>query len=177
MPRADAQRNRQKLLDAARAALAAEGPDASLEGIARAAAVGIATLYRNWPTRALLVREVYADAVASLVDDPPARLARAASPADALRGWIGELFDLAPSLGAMAESDPHPHLVDDLEAALARLLDANRGELGGAPARDLLMALAGIIGTLDKPHDRARADDLADLLLDGLRYRAAHPPD
>ncbi len=172
MARADAHRNRERLIAAAHAAMTTEGPDASLEAIARAAGVGIATLYRNWPTRAHLIREVYADAVSALVDDPHARLA-ADPPVAALRGWISDLFDLAPSLRAVIESDPHRGLVDGFEAALAVLLDAARGELAGVPPRDLIMALAGIIGILDKPHDRARADALAELLLDGLRYRAS----
>lgn len=170
MARADARRNRARLLDAARAALEAEGPDASLEGIARAAGVGIATLYRNWPTRSSLVREVMADRVAALVESPRPLLAGHPA-ADALRRWIGQFFDLAPYLGVIIEGDPGRRLVDDLAGSLAVLLAANDGDLGGVRPRELLLGLGGVINVLGAPQDRARAEDLADLLLDGMRHR------
>ena len=58
-PRADAQRNRERLIDAAKAAFGQTGPDASLEEIARRAEVGIGTLYRHFPTREAVVEAVY----------------------------------------------------------------------------------------------------------------------
>lgn len=170
MARADAERNRQRLLDAAREALEADGPDASLEGIARAAGVGIATLYRNWPTRSELVREVVGDRVASLLAAPEVLLADH-RPGDALTRWIHAFFDVAGYLNAIIEGDPERKLVDELERALGVLLAANAAELGGVAPRELLMALGGLAHALGKPQDRHRLDDLADLLLDGMRYR------
>ena len=58
-PRADAQRNRDSLLEAAKAAFAEAGPDATLDEIARRAGVGIGTLYRHFPTCDAVVEAVY----------------------------------------------------------------------------------------------------------------------
>lgn len=77
--RADARRNFDALLAAAREAFAANGTSASLEDIARRAGVGIGTLYRNFPTRDDLVEAVYVDEVEAVV--------RAAADASALEPW------------------------------------------------------------------------------------------
>jgi AcrR family transcriptional regulator len=68
-PRADAERNRQRLLEAAKACFAESGAATSLEEIARAAGVGIGTLYRHFPTRDALVEQVYRDALDRLSAD------------------------------------------------------------------------------------------------------------
>src|SRR6266542_5619891 len=65
--RADAQRNRDKLLAAARAVFAEQGPEASLDEIAKRAGVGSGTLYRHFPTRDDLIGAVYAERVAENV--------------------------------------------------------------------------------------------------------------
>src|SRR5664279_1450057 len=64
--RADAVRNRERVLDAARVLFAVQGSDPSMEQIARAAGVGVGTMYRNWPSRSDLVEEVYRDNLAGL---------------------------------------------------------------------------------------------------------------
>ena len=64
--RADAQRNREKVLNAARETFAERGPSTSLEEIARRAEVGIGTLYRHFPTRQALLEAVYVDEVQEL---------------------------------------------------------------------------------------------------------------
>ena len=69
MVRSDARRNRALLVDAARPAFAEHGFGAALEGVARDAGVGIATLYRHFPTRADLVKAVYVDELDALVLD------------------------------------------------------------------------------------------------------------
>src|SRR3954449_1708164 len=85
-PRADAVRNRDRLLVAAKAVFSAGGSDASLEAVARRAGVGIGTLYRHFPTREALFEAVYRREV-----DELAALAEAlnleAAPAEALRRW------------------------------------------------------------------------------------------
>lgn len=174
MARADAARNRERLLEAARTAIAVDGPDASLEGIARSAGAGIATLYRNWPTRSLLVREVMADAISELLQAPGPLLAEH-PPAVALRRWIGRFFDLSPHLGVVIDGDPERRLIDELVHSVALLLRANEDELSGVSPRDLLLGLGGIVSVLPLPGDRPRADDLAELLLDGMRWRREHP--
>jgi AcrR family transcriptional regulator len=67
-PRVDALRNRDRLLKAAKTVLSAGGPDASLEAVARAAGVGIGTLYRHFPTREALFEAVYRHEVQQLAD-------------------------------------------------------------------------------------------------------------
>jgi len=84
--RADAQRNRERLLDAAVRAFAQEGPDVTLDAIAKDAGVGIGTLYRHFPTREALFEAVYrheVDQLSALAEQQRAGEA----PVDALRRW------------------------------------------------------------------------------------------
>ena len=91
-PRADAQRNRDGLLEAAKAAFAEVGPEASLDEIARRARVGIGTLYRHFPTRDAIVEAVYRREVQQLADAAP-RLIESLPPAEALRAWMRLFID------------------------------------------------------------------------------------
>src|SRR6266852_9044343 len=86
-PRAGATRNRERVLEAARAVFSAGGPDASLEAVAKTAGVGIGTLYRHFPTREALFDAVYrheAQQLAALAE----RVKKAAEPIEALRQWL-----------------------------------------------------------------------------------------
>jgi AcrR family transcriptional regulator len=89
-PRADAARNRERLLKAATAVFSAGGADASLEAVARRAGVGIGTLYRHFPTREALYEAVYRHDVQYLSDlteqlkDDPCRSKRCG---DGFVGW------------------------------------------------------------------------------------------
>src|SRR3954463_8355120 len=84
--RADALRNYEKLLAAAREAFTEADRSASLEDIARRAGVGIGTLYRNFPTRADLVEAVYVDEVEALSRSADESAQR--DPWDALTSWL-----------------------------------------------------------------------------------------
>ncbi|WP_375688385.1 TetR/AcrR family transcriptional regulator [Pseudooceanicola sp. LIPI14-2-Ac024] len=99
-PRADALRNRSKLIDAAKEILGRGGPEASLEAVAREAGVGIATLYRNFPTREDLFHAVYAHEAEHLVE-----LAQQLSGQDdklgALRDWVHALIDVVATKRGM----------------------------------------------------------------------------
>ena len=86
--RADAQRNIERLLDAARAAIAKDGPDASLDDIARDAGVGSGTLYRHFPTRVALLEAVYREEVARLCAEGDRLLESDTEPGDALAEWL-----------------------------------------------------------------------------------------
>ena len=86
--RADAQRNIERLLDAARAAIAKDGPDASLDDIARDAGVGSGTLYRHFPTRVALLEAVYRDEVARLCAEGDRLLESDPEPGAALAEWL-----------------------------------------------------------------------------------------
>src|SRR5258707_11478418 len=86
-PRADAVRNRERLLEAAKAVFSAGGPEASLEAVARRAGVGIGTLYRHFPTREALFEAVYRREVQQLVELAE-QLRSEAEPVEALRQWM-----------------------------------------------------------------------------------------
>src|ERR1700693_4005381 len=86
-PRADAVRNRERVLEAAKAVFSAGGPDASLEPVARRAGVGIGTLYRHFPIREALFEAVYRREVQQLADLAE-QLKQEAQPGDALRRWM-----------------------------------------------------------------------------------------
>src|SRR5690348_1620552 len=86
-PRADAVRNRERLLEAAKAVFSVGGPDASLEAVAKRAGVGIGTLYRHFPTREDLFEAVYRREVEQL-SELAEQLKNARDPVDALRRWL-----------------------------------------------------------------------------------------
>ena len=109
--RADAQRNIERLLDAARARFAKEGPDASLDDIARDAGVGSGTLYRHFPTRVALLEAVYRDEVARLCAEGERLLESDTEPGDALADWLRVYV----SFGAMKRG-----LMGPLTAALGQ---------------------------------------------------------
>src|SRR5258708_27839424 len=90
--RADAQRNREQLLAAAVVAFSQEGPEVTLESIARDAGVGIGTLYRHFPSREALVDAAYRSELARLCDSVPALLDE--MPADeATRAWMQQFIE------------------------------------------------------------------------------------
>ena len=99
--RADARRNYDKLIAAARDAFAAEGSDATLEEISKRAGVGIGTLYRHFPTREDLLEATYLGSVEEIC----AAAAKYADlpPWEALTGWLGEFVSYAATKRALAE--------------------------------------------------------------------------
>jgi AcrR family transcriptional regulator len=86
-PRADAIRNRERVLEAAKAVFSQGGPEASLEAVARRAGVGIGTLYRHFPTREALYEAVYRHEVEQLVELAK-HLEAETAPVEALRRWF-----------------------------------------------------------------------------------------
>jgi AcrR family transcriptional regulator len=100
--RADARRNYDALLAAAREAFTEAGAGASLEDIARRAGVGVGTLYRNFPTRESLIEAVYVDEIVALqqVADETADL----QPWDALRTWLDRFVDYIGTKRALIDS-------------------------------------------------------------------------
>ena len=179
-PRADATRNRQQLLDVATRMFAAAEDEPSMRAIAQEAGVGIATLYRHFPTRESLVDAVYRDQVSRLTTGARELLAQLDPPA-ALRRWmdlfgdwiatkngmVGTLLAMVES-GEIAHADPRPELL----AAIDAILEAGRasGELrADVPAGDIAAALIGTFTVAGSPEHRAMAARLLDLLMDGLR--------
>ncbi|GAA2697330.1 TetR/AcrR family transcriptional regulator [Actinoplanes palleronii] len=179
-PRADAARNRTQLLDVATRVFASAGAEPSMRTIAREAGVGIATLYRHFPTRESLVDAVYRDQVARLTDGARELLAALAPPA-ALRRWM-ELFGdwiatkngMLDTLLTMIESGEiaHAQTRAELLAAIDQILGAGRatGELrADVTAEDIAASLIGIFTVAPPPEHEARASRLLNLLMDGLR--------
>ncbi|MFC5833778.1 TetR/AcrR family transcriptional regulator [Nonomuraea insulae] len=181
--RADARRNRDKILAAAVRVFAGEGLDAHLERIAKEAGVGTATLYRNFATREALIEAVYRNEVAQLCDAVPGLLAEK-PPYEALRAWTRLFLDyvtaklgMADALRAIAAagSNPYGHSRDMIQAAITVLMDACvaagtiRTDISPA---DMGAALAGIALTSASPDQRQQAERLLDLTLDGLKARS-----
>jgi AcrR family transcriptional regulator len=98
--RADAARNFDKLIAAAREAFTTQGEDASLEGIARRAGVGIGTLYRNFPTRQGLLEAVYVEEVEGICRATEDFAGQ--PPWEALTGWLGRFSEYAHTKKALA---------------------------------------------------------------------------
>jgi AcrR family transcriptional regulator len=179
-PRADARRNRERVLEAAKDAFATAGPEASLETVARRAGVGIGTLYRHFPTRGTLFEAVYRREIEQLAELADV-LASELSPVDALRRWLHASVRFAASekgmastlfLAAHGSSDFSAGTFDGFARAAAQLLDRAvaagdiRPEIG---ADDLLRVLFGMCYTHDRAGWQAKVEHLLDVVFDGLR--------
>jgi AcrR family transcriptional regulator len=178
--RADARRNRDRIVEVAAAVVAEQGAGASLEEIARRAGVGSATLHRHFPGRRALLRAVFAGHVDALCRAADDRLADP-RPADALVAWLRAVLRHATThrgLAAALLADPAPLAAfhRGIEEAGRALLDrAQRaGEVRAGLAIDELLRLVGAIaatteGAADGP---ARAERLLDIAVDGIRATA-----
>ena len=182
--RADASRNRDTLLAAATRAFATADQETSMRAIAREAGVGIATLYRHFPTREALVHAVYHDQVERLTAGARDLLGQL-RPAEAMRRWMDLFGDwlmtkhgMIHTLLAMIESGEIAlaQTRAELLAVITTILEAGRaaGDLrADITAEDIAASLIGIFTVAGKPEQRAQADRLLDLLMDGLRPRPA----
>ena len=181
-PRADAQRNRERLLDAAVRAFSHEGADVTLDAIAKDAGVGIGTLYRHFPTREALVEAAYRNELARLCDAVPGLLADL-PPDQAMRMWMDRFVDymttkrdMADALRAVIASggNPYSESRDRLITAVTTLLGAGAAAGTLRPdvePGDVLTSLSGVSMATVGPEQRDRAGRVLDLLMDGLRYR------
>ncbi|MGW6356058.1 TetR/AcrR family transcriptional regulator [Streptomyces sp. NPDC055092] len=175
--RADARRNFDALLAAARDAFAEKGAEASLEDIARQAGVGIGTLYRNFPTRRHLFETVYAeevDALCRLADE----LADA-PPWDGLATWLRRFVDYTVTKRAIRDALSGES--DIFIACRRAMLDAGEPLLLRAQAAgevrsdmsfdDLLRLISGVTGAAYV--DTEQRDRVFGITLDGMRTRPA----
>jgi AcrR family transcriptional regulator len=181
-PRADAVRNRERVLQAAKAVFSVGGPDASLEAVARQAGVGIGTLYRHFPTREALFEAVYRREVDQL-SELAEQLKHEPSPVDALRRWLRSNVEFvatkkgmsaALALAAQAPSELTAYSFERLTKAVAALLDraVAAGEIrADISPEDLLRALIGMCVLHDQPGWQASVLRLLDVFVDGLRVR------
>jgi AcrR family transcriptional regulator len=182
-PRADAERNRLRLLEAARTAFTEAGTAVSLEQVARQAGVGIGTLYRHFPTRDALFAEVYRNEVQKLCDRAR-ELADSLPPLDALRFWLLLFVDylatkliLVEAFRAMVGDTSRltAHSGDLLTQAITLLVDraVENGDIAkdSVDPIDLLRALTGIATTAARPDWDKAAKRMVDVLLAGLTAR------
>ncbi len=178
-PRADAARNHERVLEAAKAVFGTGGAEASLEAVARRAGVGIGTLYRHFPTREALFEAVYRREVEQLADLAD-RLKSDPAPTGALRRWLRANVELvatkkgmlaALALAAHSPTELYAYSFDRLSKAMGTLLDraVAAGEIrADVSAGDLLRALVGMCFLYDQPGWQANVLRLVDVLVDGL---------
>jgi AcrR family transcriptional regulator len=185
-PRADAARNRERVLEAAKAVFSSGGAEASLEAVARAAGVGIGTLYRHFPTREALFEAVYRREVQHLADLAE-QLKKTAAPVDALRQWMRSNVKFVATKKGMSEAlalaaYKNPELfsysLHRLAQAVGGLLDRAiatgeiRDDIG---AEDIIRALVGMCYLHDQPGWQPGVLRLVDVFVDGLRIQPPKP--
>ena len=179
-PRADAQQNRERILDVAKEAFKKSGANTSLDDIAKQAGVGPGTLYRHFPSREELLKAVYRTEVEKLANAEP-HFADTLPPVEALRAWMLMFVDhiatkqiIAPALNALV-GDPK----EVFEASYAKIWEAiralvNRAILSGDIREDLdpidlLRALIGVANIATSPDWQQSARRLVEILIMGSR--------
>ncbi len=177
-PRADAQRNREHILEVAKQEFTRSGADTSLDDIAKQAGVGPGTLYRHFPTREELLKAVYRTEMERLAAAEQ-RFAETMPPIEALRAWLLLFVDsiatkqiIAPALNALV-GDPKKIF----EASYAQFHDALRTLVKRAVKNgdirkdldpiDLLRALVGVANVASTPDWQPSAKRLVDILITG----------
>ena len=181
-PRADSARNRQLLMDAAKAGFSEVGLNVSLEEIARRAGVGIGTLYRHFPSREAVVEAVYRREVEHLAEAVP-QLLETSPAGEALHKWMHLFVDyiatkrlIAPSLGAASSRSStlyatSAELITRAISTLVKRAVASGDVRKDIDPPDLLRALVGVsYGNPDAGWE-ASARRLIDILMDGLRRK------
>ena len=179
-PRTDALRNRERILEVAKAAFTRQGANASLEEIAKQAGVGTGTLYRHFPTRDALIEGVYRNEVEKLAA-AAARFAETMSPLEALRAWMLLLVDyiaakhiIAPALNSIVGGPSRLYegsrsmiqgAIDELVKRAKRSGDLRRD----LDAFDLLRALIGVSHVGSGADWQQSARRLVDILIAGSR--------
>jgi AcrR family transcriptional regulator len=179
-PRADAQRNRERILDVAKLAFTRHGAAATLDDIARQAGIGPGTLYRHFPTRDALIEAVYRSEVEKLTASAQ-RFAAAMPPLEALRSWMLLFIDhvnnkrlIIPAMdtvagGSLRLIEGARGLIHSAFAALVqRAIDS--GDLcASTDPNDFVRALVGVFYTTALPGWEPSARRIVDILIAGSR--------
>jgi AcrR family transcriptional regulator len=179
-PRADARRNRERILEVAKEAFTRDGAAASLDDIARRSNIGSGTLYRHFPTRDALIEAVYRSEVEKLAAAEQ-RFATTMPPLEALRAWMLLFIDhvsekrlIIPAMDTVAggsvrliegaRSLIHTAFVASVKRAIAS------GDLrSDTDPNDFVRALVGIFHTTAVPGWEPSARRLVDILIAGSR--------
>ena len=179
-PRADAQRNRERILEVGKQAFTRSGADTSLDDIAKRAGVGPGTLYRHFPTREELLKAVYRNELENLATAGE-KFAETMSPVEALRAWLLLFVDavaakqiIAPALNTLVGD--HKKV---FEASYAQVHEAIRRLVKRAvksgdirkdlDPSDLLRVLVGVANVASSPDWQQSARRLVDILIAGSR--------
>jgi AcrR family transcriptional regulator len=172
--RADARRNREKVLEAARTVFSEHGRDAQMDDVARVAGVGVGTVYRHFPTKEALIEALMVAAFESIAEAAEAALERGAETMAGDRA-LSEVFASIP--GATESVMP---TVEGLTQTMAELI--RRAQEAGALRDDLIvddvpMVMCGIGSATKKEH---RCPDAwrrhLSLVVDGMRAGGASGP-
>lgn len=184
-PRADAQRNRERILEVARLAFTRHGAEATLDDIARKAAIGPGTLYRHFPTRDALIEAIYRGEVEKLTAAGQ-RFAATMPPVEALRAWMLLFIDHVASKRLILPA------MDTVAGGSMRLIEGTRNLIHGAfialvqraidsgdlradtDPGDFVRALVGVFHTTAQPGWESSARRIVDILIAGSRSTAEH---
>ncbi len=179
-PRADAQRNRERILEIAKEAFTRSGANISLDDVAKQASVGAGTLYRHFPTRDALLEAVYRTEVEKLAA-AERRLAATMPPLEALRAWMLLFVDyietkqiIAPALNTLVGGpskifDASGDLIKGAIQALVKRAVKSGDIRSDLDPLDLLRALVGVANVASAPDWPQSARRLVDILLLGSR--------
>jgi AcrR family transcriptional regulator len=179
-PRADAQRNRERILEVAKLAFTRSGANTSLDDIASEAGVGPGTLYRHFPTREDLLQAVYRSEMEKLAA-AERKFAQTMPPLEALRSWLLLFVEaieakqlIAPALSTLI-GDPkkvfaasHDQIHEALSALVKRAIKSGDMRKDTDPM-DLLRALVGVAHVATSPDWQQSAKRLVDILITGSR--------
>ena len=179
-PRADAKRNRERIVEVAKEVFTRDGAAASLDDIARRSGVGNATLYRHFPTRDDLIEAVYRSEVEKLAAAEQ-RFAATLPPLEALRAWMLLFIDhvarkmlIVPAMDTVAGGSSRlimgsRSLIRAAFASLAQRAIASGDLRRDTDPDDLIRALVGIFHTAYEPGWEQTARRLVDILIAGSR--------
>jgi AcrR family transcriptional regulator len=183
-PRADAQRNRERILEVAKLAFTRTGADISLDDVARQSGVGPGTLYRHFPTRGALLEAVYRSEVARLAAAHQ-DFSRTMAPVDALRAWMLLFVDyiatkqlIAPALNTLIEGPSKlfessgPQIIGAIHSLVNRAIESGDIRPDLEPL-DLLRALVGVSNVSSVPDWPESARRLVQILIAGSRPTAS----
>jgi AcrR family transcriptional regulator len=186
-PRADAERNRERILEIAKQVFTIEGAAASLDDIARRSGIGNATLYRHFPTREALIEAVYRNEVEKL-SAAEKRLAETMAPLEALRAWMLLLIDhfaakklILPAMDTLAGGPVRLMAGSRALIHSAFLASVKRAIASGdlrpdTEPTDFIRALIGVLHTTEQPGWEPSARRLVEILIAGSRSTPEHFP-
>jgi AcrR family transcriptional regulator len=179
-PRADAQRNRERILEIAKEAFTRSGANVSLDDVAKQAGIGPGTLYRHFPTREALLEAVYRTEVEKLAA-AERKFAEAMPPIEALRAWMLLFVDyiaakkiIAPALNTMVGGPSKlfeatgVQIKGAIQALVERAIESGDIRPDLEPF-DLLRALVGVSNVASGPDWAQSARRLVQILIVGSR--------